>query len=218
MKRLLVMLLCVCVLALGAAHSEGATVSEGVRLTLDGQALNLSFDRSDNYSSVMNGNVQASFYTFTNGEENLYELYMVFPESVRTGDQVTPEYAIRNAVDSSVTLIITDNQHEAYYFASQVDDHAFPEGSTYDIRFDAVTAGGDGTRYEGRLSATFVRFEMSSGEALGSVQITDATFSFTMPDANRRSAAENPFDQPSQNPDDTPAPAPRSYPAETWRI
>lgn len=225
MKRTLALLLCLCLLAMGAALSEGGTAEDSVQLTLDGQPLTLRFDRSDAYSSVMNGNVQASFFAYTNGEENLYELYMVFPESVRTGDAVTPAYAAQSGSESSVVLIITDNQDEAYYFAGQIDTGAYPEGSDYNIRFDAVADAGNGTRYEGRLSATLVGMEMSTGAILGNIQITDAPFSFTMPAANHRAIAEPPDPTPDQEPnpfdpapETTPAPLPETTPLQTYKV
>ncbi len=224
MKRMLAMLLCLCLLALGAALSEGAA-GDGIVLTLDGQPMHLSFDRSDAYSSVMNGNVQASFFAYANGDQTIYELYMVFPENVRGGDEVTPAYAMQGAMESSVVLIITDNQDETYYFAGQIDTGAYPEGSDYNIHFDTVADTAGGTRYEGRLSATMVGMEMSSGALLGSLQISDAPFSFTMPAENRRTVTDAPEATPDQSPNPfdpapelTPAPLPEATPQQTYRV
>ena len=225
MKRIFSMLLCLCLLAAGAALSESWGVGDGIDLTLDGQPVRLSFDRSEAYSSVMNGNVQASFFAYANGDKTIYELYMVFPESVRGGDSVTPESAIQGAHESSVVLIITDNQDEAYYFAGQIDTGAYPEGSSYNIHFDTVADAADGTRYEGRLTATLVGMEMSSGTILGNIQITDAPFSFTMPAANRRSVIDAPESTPDQepnpfetSPETTPSPLPETTPQQTFRV
>ena len=225
MKRIFALLLCLCLLAMGAALSENGTVEDGIQLTLDGRAVHLSFDKSDAYSSVMNGNVQASFFAYANGEENLYELYMIFPQSVRSGDDVTTESALQGSLESSVVLIITDNQNETYYFAGQTETGAYPDGSSYSIRFDTVADTGEGTRYAGMLTATLVGMDMGTGTILGTLQITDAPFSFTMPAVNRRAIGDAPEATPDQSgnpfdslPEATPAPLPETTPRETFRV
>ena len=231
MRKILALCLCawlsLCALS-GACESNpyDASVSDSIRLELHGQTLDLAFDGSEEYSSIMDGSVQASFYVYTDNSANLYELYLVFPDSVQSGSVITPDYALQNAPDCSVVLITTIGQTETYYFAGQVDGAAYPDRSGYTMRFDAVTEDGGNRTFRGTLSATLVGVDIDSGDATSSLDIVDAPFSFTMPAANRKSLGDDPFAanpttapnpvEPGFTPDPMPAPVPT--PAQTWRI
>lgn len=196
-----------------------AALADGIDIALEGGPIHLDFDSGAGYSSVMEGNVQASFYVYAqDNAQDLYEMYLVFPEGVQPGDVITPEYAAQSAPESCVSLIITKNQVETYYFAGQLDGEVYPQGSSYAITIDQVASDGDGTRYSGRLSCTLVGMDMGSGAPLQSVTLSDAAFSFTMPGANRSVPEGDPFEPaPSQTPsfeDILPSPTP----AQTWRV
>ena len=98
MKRVIGALLCACILAWTFAAAEGVLPEgkgDSIVLELDGQSVSLAFDRSDAYSSVVDGNVQASFFAYRGAAgQDLYEVYMIFPEDVHPGDVITPEYAM----------------------------------------------------------------------------------------------------------------------------
>ena len=243
MKRIICAMLAICVMAWAMAMAETAPggTRESIELQLDGRALSLDFDRSDTYSFVSGGNVQAAFYTYTDNSDRLYELYMVFPEGVQPGDVITPGNAGSTTPECAVAVFITTNLSENYYLAEQREGSPFPEGSYYQIDIDAVSATDGGTHYEGRLTATLVSMRGESPDALDNIQITDVPFGFTMPAGNHGTShsddasdapitdGPNPFDElpqstpapgetPEPAPVETPAPAPEVTPLQTWRI
>ena len=231
MKKRFAALFCAMVLILcGAAFawepSASDAMSEGIQLTLNGNVINLSFDSSDKYSSIVDGNVQASFYAYFGDPEKLYELYMIFPEAVQPGVTVDPAYAMQHAPDCSVVMIVTAGQTESYYFAGQVDGKPYPDSSAYAISFQAVESNETGSAFAGTLSATLVGVEMDSGNVLERVEIVDAPFSFTMPAANRLELGDDPIaheqtvapDFFSADPAATPAPTVAPTPVQTWKV
>lgn len=220
----LCLLLCMC-----AAVGEGG-LDNAIDIEWNGRAIRLSFDTSGSYSAVVDGSVQACFYAYDTVDAGvMYELYLVFPESVKPGDVITPDYARQYAPECSVMFVVSTQQSEVYYFAAQVENGHFPEGSDYAIRIAEVTKVDGGVRYAGRLSATLTGIDTgSNGSYQASVKLTDAPFSFTMPEANRRTIGDTPtpaptpdlFDAaPTPAPFDEPIPAaPSVTPAQTWRI
>ena len=195
----------------GAALPDWEEPAEGaantIRIDLNGRNLNMDFDASPDYSMVENGMVQASFFTYTDDPEVLYELYLTFPDGVQAGMSITPDYAISNASDCSVVLIVSDTSNEHYYFSGQIGDAIYPEDTHYDIRFDSVTPSEYGDIYTGTLSATLVAVDMASGKPEDKLAFIDAPFTFTMPDTAAPQETPAPdddadfFDEPTLRPD-----------------
>ena len=216
MKRLTVVFICLCLL-LAAAVGEGT--EESIRLRVDGRDLTLGFDPTEGYSSVQDGSVQASFYAYVDNDQNLYELYMIFPEDVQTGDRLSWDDSL-GGVSCTVGMFITVDRQERFYYAGKLEKGS-SSGSSYAISFDSVTDTGDGVCYTGRLTATLLGMDTASGSAVGSIKIDDAAFSFTMPNANRRdggSFGPTPTPNADTAPAATPAPTPQATPMQTWRV
>ena len=185
---------------------------ESIEIQINGSPVTLTFDSSEEYSSVLNGLVQASFYAYSSDSEYLYELFLNFPDTVESGSSVTPEYALQNAPLSSVVLVISDRETEQYYYAGQSDGAIYPAGSSYAIDFDSVSDSGADRTYSGRLSASLVGMNADSSTPLASFSIENAPFSFTMPMENASSSSDyNPFDEMPQNPGETPEPSPTPH-------
>ena len=193
MKRIIALMLCALMLC-AAALSEGT--GDFIRIAIDGRTVQLAFDNTEGYSSVVDGVAQASFYAYADGSSDLYELYMLFPEGVQPGTTIDQDYATRNAPECSLALIVTVQQSETFYFAGQLDGGAYPEGSSY------------GVRYEGALTATLTGMDVDSGATLNKVTLTDCPFQFTMPASNRRDTGENPFEPAPTDPAPEATPAP----------
>ncbi len=168
-----------------ATPAPSASANAGsIRITIAGEPLTLSFDPSPAYSSVQDHLVQAAFYTYGSATGNLYELFLSFPDSVRAGDAITPEYAMKSAIDSSIVLLISTAEKDTFYVASQQSTTGpYPETSSYTMRFDAVTPGDDSTTYAGSITANLVSYSQKTGKIDETVHIEDAAFSFTMPNA-----------------------------------
>ena len=188
MKKLLALLACLTLMtgALAAALPEyEGEAPEGIEISFQGEALYLEFDDSPDYTTVANGMIQASFFTYGENEETLYELYLTFPEGVEAGDLVSPRYAVEHGADDcSVALIFSTEEDEDYYLASQLGGEAYPAGSDYSLRFDDITETEDGWLYTGVLTATLVAGDLYTGETGERTVIEDAAFSFTMPGSN----------------------------------
>lgn len=208
MKRLIALALLVCLLAL-AAQAEG--LRDAVRLNVEGRELTLAFDPSEEYSVVSDGLARASFYTYASQPDRLYELTLLFPADVRSGDVIDTAYALAGSPECSVVAIFTNAAEVNYYFAGVVDGTAYPDESSFAITFDTVTGEGGDRTYTGRITASLVGMDMYSDSDLKYYQIADAPFSFTMPAGNRIDSESdpddgyNPFDPGSQP---TPAPTP----------
>ena len=159
-----------------------APSDSAITLDLDGERIELPFDDSPQYSSVDNGVVQASFYAYSPDGSLLYELYIVFPESVRPGDVVTPQYALQTSEETSVVLIVSDvkSEQELYYMAGIMGGSPYPERSDFSISIQGVEPAQGGTAYSGSLSAELVALDISSGSVIDALSISDAAFSFTI--------------------------------------
>lgn len=227
MKRIISAWLCLCVMLLGAVglcEAGAGDISEAIRLQLGQQTIRLDFDSSEKFSAVSDGLVQASFYTYGDTKNQLYELYMVFPENVTPGTTVTPEYAMQGYPDTMVTLIVTNGSSESFYYAGLVNGEPYPNQSAYSIAFESVSTTDVGTTYTGTLTASLMGVGMINGETVETVTITGAPFSFTMPAANRKLDAPAASQSP-ENPQDfpdifeaTPDPMPSPTPVQTWRV
>lgn len=183
MKKLLALLLCALLLmpAALAADSRAQDNSEGIEIVLFGERIFLDFDSSPEYTTVEDGMITASFYTYGPDEASLYELYLSFPETVQAGDVISPSYAIQNdAPDCSVSLIYSTEETEQYYIAGQLGEIVYPDGSDYAIRFDDVARGDTGIVFSGVLNAVLVLVDLNSGLSGDVVKLEDAHFTFTL--------------------------------------
>ena len=164
-----------------------------IELSINDKGVQLFFDDSPDYTTVEDSIIQASFYTYDDASDTLYELYLGFPETVQGGMVITPDYAAVIQANCSVILIISTPTEETYYFASELDGVTYPIGSDYTIRFDDVQDGDAGRTFSGTLSGALVAMDMHSGETSERLTITDAPFSFTMSRyTGRRSAPGSP--------------------------
>ena len=198
MKKCFAIVMALCLMLL-AAQAEG--VQEGIDLRIGERDLSLAFDPSIEYSGVSNGSVQASFYAYTDNSDELYELTLNFPESVHAGDVVDFQYALSAGAECSVVLIYSTSRDVGYYMAGVSEGVAFPQGSRFEMRFEDVTDADGGTRYTGRLSATLTGMNLDSDFEMQNIDISDAPFSFTMPDANRGLPGETPAGTPDPEDD-----------------
>ena len=155
-------------------------VSEAIQLVVNGETITLNYDPSPEYSSVEDGVVQASFYAYGSDTDVLYELYLTFPQNVQPGTTVTPDYAAMIKAEPSVVLIVSSSNEEIYYFSSLMDGMVYPTNSDFAMRFDAIDATDDGTRYSGALTAHLVALDLTSGSVQAELSIADAPFSFTL--------------------------------------
>ena len=165
MKKRIIALFCAIWMCL-AVPSVGMAASDTLELELNGRALTLKFDPSEQFSNIAGGNVQASFYTYLDGSNDLYELYMIFPRDVQSGVVVNPEYARQNAPETSVVLIVTVGEKVDYYFAGQADGS---DATDYTITFESVVDSGTERTYTGTLSASMVGMAGESEEEIDSI-------------------------------------------------
>lgn len=186
--------------------------------TINGEQLVLNYDPSPAFSNVSNGMAQVAFYTYGDATGNLYELIMVFPVSVSTGDTITPQYAMEHAQEISVMLLISGTDADRYYIASQLNGDAFPSTSSYSFYFDKVIPGETSTQYEGSLSAKMVSYNISSGEIGDSVEIEGANFSLTLSNVSSDKHSDNEGGNDDVNPFlGAPSTAPTSTPPADYR-
>ncbi len=161
----------------GAAEADAA---DGIRLTIDSTEVWLGFDSAPEYSSVLDGIVQASFYAYEDDSDLLYELYLLFPDSVEPGASISPNDAGQAGKDSSVVLIISDSKSEKYYSAGMLNGASYPIGSDFTIDIDTIENG----RYTGQLTAALVALDLISGEVVDTLKIESAPFGFTLGSAS----------------------------------
>ena len=167
-------------------HQDGGGVDaldgsrESIEIVINGTNTPLAFDGSTQFSSIMDGTVQASFYAYSNNSDYLYELYMIFPDTVQSGSVITPDYALQNHPDCSVVLILSNKDNEQYFYAGQVDGRVYPTDASYSMRFDTVTSTDSTRTYTGKLSAALAPMDPDSGDPIVSFKIENAPFSFTI--------------------------------------
>ena len=217
MKRIIAMALCLLLAALTfAAMAESdlpfpfdlpeptpapeAADGESILLELNGEMVELKFDDSPEYSSAEAGLIQASFFAYASDGVTLYELFLIFPETVQPGMIITPEYSALTNVESSVVLIQSDNEDEIYYFASIMDGGNYPGGSDFSISIDGVDTSGDSVTYSGTLTAHLVALDMASGDERAALDIDGAAFRFSLGNASEEPRHSNPM--PSPTPED----------------
>lgn len=201
MKKIVALLLCALLVALGAitlAESPFDNLfdvlpgepggdnpprvegGDGITLLVNGESVYLAYDASPQYSSIQGGNVQASYYAHGADGKALYELYLTFPETARAGMVITPEYASLTNEESSVVLIVSQGSEEKYYFSSLLDGSVYPAGSGFTITIEGVSDEGGMVSYSGTLSASLVALDMASGDVADTLEIPDTPFHFTV--------------------------------------
>lgn len=152
---------------------------QGIEIEVGGEKVMLDFDPSEQYSSIGNGLVQASFYSYSADGAKLYELYVIFPDSAQAGSVIAPDAA---NPESSVVLIVSDSntQEELYYFSSFMNDSVYPEGSDFAIAIDDVQIEDGAATYAGSLTATLIALDMATGATSDTLQIDSTPFAFTI--------------------------------------
>ena len=180
----------------GEIPGRGIADGQGIELDIDGDKVTLDFDPSEQYSSIEGGLVQASFYSYSADGVKLYELYMLFPDTAKSGSVIVPD---ASNLDSSVVLIVSDanTQEELYYFSSYMGDGVYPEGSDFSIAIDDVVEEGGARTYTGRLTATLVALDMATGQTSATLRVEGTPFSFTIGGAGERRAEPLPTAVPS---------------------
>ena len=214
MKKLIA-ILCAALLALSScalaeppldtlpnSDSRSAASGDAFEITIYGETISLDYDTSEQYSKIDNGQVQASYYRYSDDGKALVELFITFPESTQPGMVISPDYSALTNEESSVVLIISDmeTQKESYYFSSLMAGIPYPQGSDYQISLDSVSEVDGATTFEGRLSATLVALNMETGEVMDTLVVPETPFRFTMGgSAVERPEAES---KPTPQPDD----------------
>ena len=187
--------------------STSASVSESVYVNLPGLSILLDFDPTPEFSYTNNGVIQASFYAYGPDGDHLYEMYMIFPETVSSGSVFTPESALQaGLLECSVVMLISTQTTEDLYVAGQYANEHYPAGTNYTIRFDSVADTAGGKLFSGTLSATMQGEDINNAPISEMLTITDAPFSFTMPS-----------NTPSGNYSQTPVPGATPAPTPTVR-
>ena len=139
----------------------------------------LDFDPDPAFSIHENGYIQASFYGYS-ADDSLYELYMIYPDTVTAGDVVSSESsAAQGDPNPCIMLYITDRTDETYAVAAQDELGVYPEESHYSIQFSEVTVAGSFCTFAGTLEATLVALD-DNYNSLYSMEGIAADFRFTM--------------------------------------
>lgn len=212
MKKMLSALLCALLIGLCAfAESPAATMpapqdpsTGSMDLTLNGETLQLNFDPDPQYSICKDGYIQASFYAET-ADDLLYELYLTFPQSVSSGEEVTPDSCIKSGnIGCGLMLFISDDAGmDVCSAATQTLTGAYPEGSSYVIRFANVAADASAYTFEGSLEASLVEVD-EQFYATSTINVCSASFRFTMEtSAAAPSAEESAAPESSETPSPT---------------
>ncbi len=167
-------------------------------LNVNGETIPLVYDPTPQYSSIQGGLVQASYFAYGADGVTLYELYIIFPDTAKAGMVITPEYAAMTDEESSVVLIVSGTGEERYYTASLMDGNVYPAGSNFTIAIEDVRESASATTYSGKMSASLVALDVSSGEPAATLSIPETPFSFTVGGSSTRhvspSATEAPAD------------------------
>lgn len=160
-------------------ESEAAKAGGTLRATFNGEPLTLDFDPDPQFSTCEDGYVQASFYAYGTAGK-LYELYLVFPQTVAAGDIITAESRAAAGDDQSgLMMFVSDNSSDVCSLASQYADGVYPEGSGYEVTFSQVSVSGTMYTFTGSLKATLVVIDEHYNSLAESHTLT-ASFTFTM--------------------------------------
>lgn len=160
------------------AESKG---SGSMKLNIGGEALELKFDASPSYSSIEGHLLQAAFYTYGADTGNLYEMFLSFSDSVKAGDSLTPEIAMKTETNTALILVISTATEDTYYVASQQSTSGpYPATSNYTLSFDSVTDNGDTITFVGTFTADLVSYSPKTGQIDKTMHVEGATFEFTI--------------------------------------
>lgn len=154
-------------------------MAENIILEINGETLTLNFDPSPEYTRIVEGMISASFYTYADDDE-LYELYLTFPEDAASGSRYTSEDAVSDDRAASVVLIVSTLEEERYYYAARMDGAAYPPNSGFELTIDTAAPASNGTTFSGHLTGTLVALDPLSGGILSSLSFSDAPFRFTL--------------------------------------
>lgn len=217
MKKRLAILLCVLLLlswthaetlsptsvTLSDTHPRATSVENGLSLRFRDETIFLDFDSDPYYSYVENGFVCASFYVETT--EALYELYLLFPETVVSGQTITPSSMMQaEQFDSGIVLSYISDDEDLYCLAGQDEYGAYPDAADYSVYFESITAGENTVDYVGTFECTLVPIDEYFSILPGSYECS-GTFAFTF-DASQSSSPVLPdFGDEAEDP--SPAPS-----------
>lgn len=178
-RKLAALLLAMLILfSFPAVQAESPDGEGSMTITLLDRTLTLDYDPDPDFSNLMGGVIQASFYSESE-DGGLYEAYVLFPETVKSGDVITTQSSIdAGLTDPGVMVFITDDTLDLYAAACQFSTGPYPSGSRYSIRFDSVVPEGNSCAYSGSLEATLIALDENYKE-LYAVENVTATFSFT---------------------------------------
>lgn len=161
----------------GYPEWDGATIPDsGFCGALDGERILLSFDPSDEYSSVEDGLVQACFFAYDSTERNFMEIYLLLPQDVAPGDVL----ASGQDLDCSVYLYETVDGNETFYYAGDLGTN-LTSSSSFEINIESVEKTESAISMRGQLTAQLTRYDR---EIIGQEElltIGEAHFSFSMP-------------------------------------
>lgn len=163
-----------------AASESQLSAGGSMDFTINGKTLKMDFDPDPEYSICRDGYVQASFYA-KDTDGLLYELYVTFPQSVQSGDTVTPDECRKNGdIGSGLMLFVSDDADmDVCSAATQYLTGPYPEGSSYAISFTSVIADGSLYTFKGAMNGSLVEVD-DRFYATSTVNECSANFSFTM--------------------------------------
>lgn len=131
-------------------ETENPLIGNGMIAYLYDYIIPFAFD--PNYSGMSDGIVQADFYY--ESDEVIYDLFLLVPPSVETGDILTPGSSpMWNTEDVGVIFRIVTVNGERYAYATVYDAYAYPYGSDFQIAFESVEREGDAMRVQGYFTA-----------------------------------------------------------------
>lgn len=188
---------------LSDAHPRAASVENGLSLRFRDETILLDFDSDPYYSYVENGTVCASFYVETT--DSLYELYLLFPETVISGQTITPSSMMQaEQYDSGIVLSHISDDEDLYCLAGQDEYGAYPDASDYSIHFESITLHENTVDYVGTFECTLVPIDEYFSILPGSYECS-GTFSFTFDVSQSASPVLPDFGDEAEDPSSTPS-------------
>ena len=137
--------------------------ANGMIAALYGYTLPFAFDSDPAYSYFDGEIVQADFYF--ESERVAYDLFLMFPVNVRSGETLNPENAAQwGNEDAGVLLRTITEKGESHAFALAYESQPYPYGTNFSIEFDSVENDGTVLRASGAFSARLLpEFALTSG-------------------------------------------------------